>query len=107
MGENAAATTGPGAVSGEAKFDINDVFSLRRPKDAKAGLASGAKSVGKGFLAGAATLVAAPAVGALQEGALGFGKGLATGAPRTPRVSSCMCPVPESSQCILPIVILT
>jgi len=79
MGENAAATTGPGAVSGEAKFDINDVFSLRRPKDAKAGLASGAKSVGKGFLAGAATLVAAPAVGALQEGALGFGKGLAAG----------------------------
>ena len=33
--------------------DFNDVFSLRRPRDAKAGLASGAKSIGKGLLAGA------------------------------------------------------
>ena len=32
--------------------DFNDVFSLRRPRDAKAGLASGAKSIGKGLLAG-------------------------------------------------------
>lgn len=31
---------------------FNDVFSLRRPRDAKAGLASGAKSFGKGLLAG-------------------------------------------------------
>lgn len=52
-----------------------------RPKDAKAGLASGAKSIGKGFLAGLVTLVAAPTAGALQEGSLGFGKGLAYGAP--------------------------
>ena len=34
-------------------MDFNDVFSLRRPRDAKAGLASGAKSIGKGLLAGA------------------------------------------------------
>ena len=30
MGENAAATQGPGAASREQKFDINNVFSLRR-----------------------------------------------------------------------------
>lgn len=34
-------------------MDFNDMFSLRRPRDAKAGLASGAKSIGKGLLAGA------------------------------------------------------
>ena len=31
---------------------FNDVFSLRRPRDARAGLASGAKSIAKGLLAG-------------------------------------------------------
>ena len=37
----------------EAAINFNDVFSLRRPRDAKAGLASGAKSIGKGLLVGA------------------------------------------------------
>lgn len=54
-------------------------YQYRRPKDFKAGLASGAKSVGKGFLAGTVGLFAAPAVGAIQGGPLGFGKGLAAG----------------------------
>lgn len=60
-----------------------------RPKDAKAGLASGAKSIGKGFLAGVVTLVAGPTAGALQEGPLGFGKGLAYGAP-LPAPAACI-----------------
>ena len=50
-----------------------------RPKDAKAGLASGGKSILKGIAAGAAGLVAAPAIGAVQEGGLGFAKGLGAG----------------------------
>ncbi len=52
--------------------------------------------MGKGFLAGAATLVAAPTLGALQEGALGFGKGLAAGARSPhPRPPSVVLPFPS------------
>ena len=59
--------------------DFNDFFSLRRPKDAASGLNSGLKSVGKGALAGAAALIAAPIAGARAEGASGFFKGLGAG----------------------------
>ena len=59
--------------------DFNDFFSLRRPKDAASGLNSGLKSVGKGALAGAAALIAAPIAGAKAEGASGFFKGLGAG----------------------------
>ncbi len=61
------------------KANFNDIFSLKKPKDAKAGLASGLKSVGKGIVGGAVGLIAAPIVGASQEGFTGFAKGLATG----------------------------
>lgn len=61
------------------KVDFNDVFSLRKPKDAKAGLSSGLKSLAKGVLGGAVGLIAAPVVGASQDGFMGFAKGLATG----------------------------
>ena len=47
---------------------FNMLFSTRRPKDAAAGVSSGLKSVVKGVLAGAASLVAAPVLGAQQEG---------------------------------------
>ena len=59
--------------------DFNDFFSLRRPKDAASGLNSGLKSAGKGVLAGAAALVAAPIAGAKTEGASGVFKGLGAG----------------------------
>eukprot|EP00193_Tetraselmis_chui_P013864 CAMPEP_0177775640 /NCGR_PEP_ID=MMETSP0491_2-20121128/14234_1 /TAXON_ID=63592 /ORGANISM="Tetraselmis chuii, Strain PLY429" /LENGTH=76 /DNA_ID=CAMNT_0019294271 /DNA_START=562 /DNA_END=789 /DNA_ORIENTATION=- len=36
----------------DIKVDLNDFFSLRKPKDAKAGLASGLKSMGTGVCAG-------------------------------------------------------
>lgn len=52
---------------------------MRRPKDAKAGLASGLKSIGKGLLGGAVSLFAAPAVGAHQDGFVGFAKGAVAG----------------------------
>ncbi|KAL4428793.1 hypothetical protein ABPG77_005231 [Micractinium sp. CCAP 211/92] len=58
---------------------FDEVFSLRKPRDLKAGLASGAKSVAKGVLAGTIGLVAAPAIGAHQEGLAGFAKGAAAG----------------------------
>ena len=63
----------------ELNAQFNDVFSLRKPKDAKAGLSSGAKSIGKGVLAGAVGLFAAPVVLAREEGAKGFAKGVAVG----------------------------
>ena len=67
------------AAATNQEVDFNDLFSLRRPKDATSGLHSGLKSTGKGILAGAAALVAAPIVGAKQEGATGFFKGLGAG----------------------------
>ena len=63
----------------ELREQFNDVFSLRKPKDAKAGFSSGAKSIGKGVLAGAVGLFAAPIVMAKEEGAKGFAKGVAVG----------------------------
>jgi DnaJ-domain-containing protein 1 len=56
-----------------------DLFSTRRPRDLAAGTSSALKSLGKGVLAGAAGLVAAPFVGAQQEGIPGFCKGLGVG----------------------------
>jgi len=58
---------------------FNTLFSTRRPKDAGAGLSSGLKSVAKGTLAGAASLVAQPIAGAQNDGIRGFFSGLATG----------------------------
>lgn len=63
----------------EASEVFNALFSTRRPKDAGAGLSSAAKSVGKGVLAGAVSLVAQPVAGAQQNGVGGFFTGLATG----------------------------
>lgn len=72
-------TPGPSDAPPQPEVDINDVFSLRKPKDAKAGLASGLKSAAKGVIGGAAGLIAAPLVGASREGVVGFAKGVVTG----------------------------
>ena len=58
---------------------MDDLFSTRRPKDFKAGFASGLKSVGKGFATGVAGLVAAPIMGAREGGCVGAAKGVAVG----------------------------
>jgi hypothetical protein len=63
----------------ELKAQFNDVFSLRKPKDVRAGLSSGAKSIGKGVLAGAVGLVATPVIMARDEGVKGFAKGVGAG----------------------------
>ena len=75
MAEGAAGAS----EGGEQKANFNDIFSLKRPKDAKSGLASGLKSVGRGIVGGMVGLIAAPVVGASQEGLSGFAKGIATG----------------------------
>uniref|UniRef100_A0A0G4H904 J domain-containing protein n=1 Tax=Chromera velia CCMP2878 TaxID=1169474 RepID=A0A0G4H904_9ALVE len=58
---------------------FNDMFSTRKPKDFKAGVSSGLKSATKGVLGGVTGLVAAPVIGAQQEGVGGFFKGLGVG----------------------------
>lgn len=61
-------------------FDsFNSIFSLRKPKDLKAGLSSATKSIAKGFLVGTFSLVGAPVVGAISDGWGGFAKGLGIG----------------------------
>jgi hypothetical protein len=50
-----------------------------RPKNAAAGLKSGAATAAAGIASGVVGLFAAPIVGAQQDGAAGFAKGLATG----------------------------
>jgi len=87
------------AAADELASSVDCLFSLRRPRDAAAGLSSGLKSVGKGVAAGLASLVAAPVLGmsegvrkarqkkadegsvaaAAAEGAAGFAKGLVAG----------------------------
>ncbi|CAD7704560.1 unnamed protein product [Ostreobium quekettii] len=69
----------PGDSGAGAQVDFNDLFSLRRPRDARAGFASGLKSIAKGLVGGTASLVAAPVVYSQQEGWKGLGKGLAVG----------------------------
>ncbi|KAL3800232.1 hypothetical protein ACHAWO_013814 [Cyclotella atomus] len=63
----------------EAGEIFNTLFSTRKPKDGWAGISSGLKSVGKGTVAGVASLIAQPIAGAQEGGVKGFFGGLATG----------------------------
>lgn len=77
-----AATTQPPAAPHDAEEyqqQIHNIFSLKRPRDIKAGLASGGKSALKGIAAGTVGLFAAPVVGAYTDGFKGFGQGIAAG----------------------------
>ena len=62
-----------------ADLDGAALFSTRRPKDVGAGMASGAKTIMKGVVASAIGLVAAPVMGAREEGVKGFVKGMGMG----------------------------
>ena len=55
------------------------LFSTRKPKDFRAGLSSGLKSVAKGIGTGMVALVAGPVIGAKQDGFTGFLKGTVAG----------------------------
>eukprot|EP00937_MAST-01D_sp_MAST-1D-sp2_P000768 g768.t1 len=63
----------------DAEKMFDSMFSTRRPKNATAGLSSGMKTMGRAAAAGAAALVAAPVMGARDEGVKGFVKGLGVG----------------------------
>lgn len=68
--------------AGEVALEENGVhrfLNTTRPRDALDGVGSGLKAAGAGFIAGAAALVAAPVVGAHQEGVGGLVTGLAKG----------------------------
>ena len=58
---------------------FNDIFSLRKPKDAKAGLSSGLKSIAKGCLGGFMALVASPVIGGCTNGFKGACAGFLAG----------------------------
>ena len=78
----AATTQGPAAAPAdpeEYQQHIDNIFSLKRPRDIRAGLASGGKSALKGIAAGTVGLFAAPVVGAYTDGFKGFGQGVCAG----------------------------
>lgn len=90
-----AATTQPPAAPHDAEEyqqQIDNIFSLKRPRDIKAGLASGGKSALKGIAAGTVGLFAAPVVGAYTDGFKGFGQGIAAGTFWSGLVT-CICSV--------------
>ncbi|KAL3131275.1 hypothetical protein ABBQ38_000570 [Trebouxia sp. C0009 RCD-2024] len=76
-----AAATQPAAPHDAEEYQqqIDNIFSLKRPRDIRAGLASGGKSALKGIAAGTVGLLAAPIVGAYTDGLKGFGQGIAAG----------------------------
>lgn len=78
----AAAIQQPAAASAdveEYQQHIDSVFSLKRPRDIRAGLSSGAKSAAKGIALGTAGLFAAPIFGAYTDGVKGFAQGVGAG----------------------------
>ena len=60
-------------------LEPDSLFSLRKPRNVATGALSGLKSVIKGTAMGAASLVAAPVMGARENGTRGFLQGLGTG----------------------------
>jgi hypothetical protein len=61
------------------KKEWNEAIKKTKPKDTAAGLKSGIATAAAGVASGVVGLFAAPIVGAKQDGASGFAKGLATG----------------------------
>jgi DnaJ-domain-containing protein 1 len=79
-GSTALVETSPGGVRETSSQESGiTLFSTRRPRDLAAGTSSALKSVTKGVLAGAAGLVAAPVIGAQNDGFAGFLTGLGVG----------------------------
>ena len=75
-------TQQPAAASADAEEyqqHIDNIFSLKKPRDIRAGLSSGAKSAAKGIALGTAGLFAAPIFGAYTDGVKGFAQGVGAG----------------------------
>jgi hypothetical protein len=95
----AATTQGPAAAPAdpeEYQQHIDNIFSLKRPRDIRAGLASGGKSALKGIAAGTVGLFAAPVVGAYTDGFKGFGQGVCAGTDHDALVLNARCPPAQS-----------
>ena len=78
-GSQALVVQGEGEPGGPSENDMPTLFSTRRPRNVQAGAASAAKSVLKGAAMGVTGLVAAPIIGARENGVKGFFGGLAAG----------------------------
>jgi hypothetical protein len=83
---SAGAAAEPAAERDEArearetlKKEWDEAIKKTKPKDTAAGLKSGIATAAAGVASGVVGLFAAPIVGAKQDGASGFAKGLATG----------------------------
>lgn len=61
------------------KKEWDEAVRKTRPRDAAQGVKSGLATAAAGVASGVVGLFAAPIVGAKQDGAAGFAKGLATG----------------------------
>lgn len=61
------------------KKEWDEAIKKTKPKDTAAGFKSGIATAAAGVASGVVGLFAAPIVGAKQDGASGFAKGLATG----------------------------
>mmetsp|Transcript_1971 Transcript_1971/g.2609 ORF Transcript_1971/g.2609 Transcript_1971/m.2609 type:complete len:453 (-) Transcript_1971:520-1878(-) len=59
--------------------ELDDLFSMRRPKDALAGFGSGLKNIGKGVVMGVGAAVVCPVHGAKTGGFKGAATGLGSG----------------------------
>ncbi|CAE7351245.1 ATJ10 [Symbiodinium natans] len=64
----------------EGATSVDKFLSSTRPRDVFDGVGSGLKVAGAAVVAGTGALIAAPVLGAREEGVSGFFKGLATGA---------------------------
>lgn len=87
----------PAAAEQQQPPQLSDIFSLRTPRDIRAGVASALKSVSKGCFGAAVGLVAAPVVGATTDGLPGFAKGVATGGPGSRARGRLLCTSPSRS----------
>jgi hypothetical protein len=100
----AATTQGPAAAPAdpeEYQQHIDNIFSLKRPRDIRAGLASGGKSALKGIAAGTVGLFAAPVVGAYTDGFKGFGQGVCAGTGHVTLCLECQQPSCKTSAACL------
>lgn len=100
-GAQHAASVGPDEHE-EAKValkkDWEEAVRKTRPRDAAQGAKSGLATAAAGVASGFVGLFAAPIVGARQDGAAGFAKGLATGEEEQ-QARSCSCCVLDRSVC--------
>ncbi|KAJ1639099.1 hypothetical protein T492DRAFT_857194 [Pavlovales sp. CCMP2436] len=66
-------------VADEQRFELGELFALKRPKNAVSGTVHLVRNVLTGVVVGVSSLVVAPIMGAQEDGARGFVTGLGKG----------------------------